>query len=158
MYVDTRSGFMSSAKVHVHMVVPDLARSEAFYADFFGAEPVKQMPGYSKFLPTWGPVNLALSEGGSAADVGSVQHLGIQLDTPEDVRAHLARVKAAGLEVDEELGVTCCYANQDKFWVTDPDGFRWEVYYLNYVVATPGKGFGGGSLALLPMGVCCSQD
>src|SRR4051794_15019595 len=147
---------MSSAKVHVHMVVSDLARSEAFYASFFGAEPVKQMPGYSKFLPTWGPVNLAISEGQEPKGAGVVQHLGIQLDSPEEVREHLTRVKAADLAVDEELGVTCCYANTDKFWVTDPDGFRWEVYYLNFDVETPGKHFPDRSLTLLPMQACCS--
>jgi len=146
---------MSSAKVHVHLVVSALSRSEAFYANFLGTEPVKQMPGYSKFLPDWCPVNLAISEEGASAGAASAHHLGIQVDTPEEVRAHLGRVKAAGLEVDEELGVTCCYANQDKFWVTDPDGLRWEVYYLNYDVAAPGKSLPGGSLTLLPMQPCC---
>ena len=80
-----------SAKVHVHMSVSDLARSEAFYTDFFGTEPVKQMPGYSKFLPPWGPVNLAISEGGSSNGDGVVQHMGIQLESPDEVRTHLAR-------------------------------------------------------------------
>ena len=46
--------------------------------------------------------------------------------------AQLARVKAAGLAVTEEMGVNCCHANQDKFWVPDPDGVEWEVYHLNY--------------------------
>ena len=53
-----------SAKVHIHMHVSDLDKSRAFYRAFFGAEPVKEKPGYAKFLPEWGPVNLALSEGG----------------------------------------------------------------------------------------------
>jgi len=61
-----------------------------------------------------------------------VDHLGIQVDSPETVMAHLARVKAAGLPVREEIGVNCCHANQDKFWVHDPDGVKWEVYHLNY--------------------------
>jgi catechol 2,3-dioxygenase-like lactoylglutathione lyase family enzyme len=147
---------MSSAKVHVHMVVSDLDQSEAFYSAFFGAEPVKQMPGYSKFLPTWGPVNLALSEGAEPRGAGVVQYMGIQLDSPGEVSEHLARVKAAGLPVDEEIGVTCCYANSDKFWVTDPDGFRWEVYFLNFDVDTPGKFFPKGSMTLLPLQECCS--
>jgi hypothetical protein len=46
--------------------------------------------------------------------------------------SQLARVKAAGLAVTEEMGVNCCHANQDKFWVKDPDGVEWEVYHLNY--------------------------
>jgi catechol 2,3-dioxygenase-like lactoylglutathione lyase family enzyme len=120
-----------SAKVHVHMSVSDLAKSREFYARFFGGEPVKVKPGYVKFLPEWGPVNLALSEGRSAGE-GHVNHMGIQVETPGDVTRQLARVKAAGLAVREEMGVNCCPANQDKSWVEDPDGVEWEVYHLNY--------------------------
>jgi len=120
-----------NAKVHVHMTVSDLAKTREFYARFFGVEPVKVKPGYVKFLPEWGPVNLALSEGRAAGE-GHVNHMGIQVDTPEEVVRQLARVKAAGLAVREDMGVDCCHANQDKFWVEDPDGVEWEVYHLNY--------------------------
>jgi hypothetical protein len=58
--------------------------------------------------------------------------VGVQVDSVEGVMGQLARVKAAGLPVVEEMGVNCCHANQDKFWVTDPDGVEWEVYHLNY--------------------------
>ncbi len=122
-----------SAKVHIHMHVSDLPKSREFYEKFFGAAPVKIKPGYVKFLPELGPVNLALSQGRPAGrDREPVDHLGIQVASPEIVRHQLARVKAAGLPVREELGVNCCHANQDKFWVRDPDGVEWEVYHLNY--------------------------
>src|SRR6478672_9946207 len=120
-----------SAKVHLHMHVSDLAKSRAFYEQFLGGNPVKVKPGYVKFLPDWAPVNLALSAGGTAAE-GTVNHVGVQGDAVDTVMAHLARVKAAGLPVREEMGVNCCHANQDKFWVRDPDGVEWEVYHLNY--------------------------
>ena len=120
-----------SAKVHLHMHVSDLAKSRAFYEKFLGGDPVKVKSGYVKFLPEWAPVNLALSLGGPIG-AGTVDHVGIQLDAVETVMAQLARVKAAGLAVTEEMGVNCCHANQDKFWVTDPDGVEWEVYHLNY--------------------------
>jgi catechol 2,3-dioxygenase-like lactoylglutathione lyase family enzyme len=121
-----------SAKVHIHLHVSDLAKSRAFYEAFFGAAPVKVKPGYLKFLPDLGPVNLALSEGRPAgAGHGAADHLGIQVDSPAIVRAELARVQAAGLPVRVEMGVDCCHANQDKFWVEDPDGVEWEVYHLN---------------------------
>ena len=119
------------AKVHLHMHVSDLGKSRAFYEKFLGGDPVKVKPGYVKFLPDWAPVNLALSEGGTAAE-GTVNHVGVQVDAVDTVMAHLARVKAAGLTVIEEMGVDCCHANQDKFWVRDPDGVEWEVYHLNY--------------------------
>jgi catechol 2,3-dioxygenase-like lactoylglutathione lyase family enzyme len=113
------------------MHVSDLARSRAFYEKFLGGDPVKVKPGYVKFLPDWAPVNLALSAGGSAAE-GTVNHVGVQVDAVDTVMQHLARVKAAGLPVIEEMGVDCCHANQDKFWVRDPDGVDWEVYHLNH--------------------------
>jgi len=121
----------TNAKVHLHMHVSDLAKSREFYEKFLGAGPVKVKPGYVKFLPDWAPVNLALS-GGESASEGTVNHVGVQVDAVDTVMAHLARVKAAGLPVREEMGVNCCHANQDKFWVRDPDGVEWEVYHLNY--------------------------
>ena len=118
-------------KVHVHMHVSDLDKSREFYRAFFGADPVKEKPGYVKFLPEWGPVNLALSQGGGPG-AGPVDHLGVQVESTAEVMVQLARIKAAGLPVREEMGVNCCHANQDKFWVQDPDGVEWEVYHLNY--------------------------
>jgi catechol 2,3-dioxygenase-like lactoylglutathione lyase family enzyme len=120
------------AKVHVHMQVSDFEKSKEFYARFFGALPVKSKPGYAKFLPELGPLNLALSQGAAGNPAGPVNHMGVQVDSPQAVGAELARVKAAGLPVIEEKGVDCCHANQDKFWVVDPDGVRWEVYCLNH--------------------------
>ena len=135
----------ATAKVHIHMHVSGLARSRLFYEKFFGVAPVKVKPGYVKFLPELGPVNLALTESerprGSEADrgtavgsEGTVDHVGFQVESPAIVIRELARVKAAGLAVREQMGVTCCHANQDKFWVTDPDGVEWEVYHLNHDV------------------------
>ncbi len=121
-----------TANVHVHLHVRDLARSRAFYAALFGAEPVKARADHVKFLPAFAPLNLALSPDPSAvAARGSVSHLGIQLASTSDVMGHLERVKSAGLAVREEFDVDCCHANQDKFWVTDPDGNEWEIYHLN---------------------------
>ena len=119
-------------KVHVHMTVSDLEKSRAFYEKFFGAAPVKVKPGYVKFLPAFGPLNLALSQAAPAEGRGHVDHMGLQVESAEIVTHELARVKAAGLTVREEMGVNCCHANQDKFWVKDPDGVEWEVYHLNY--------------------------
>jgi len=120
-----------SAKVHLHMHVSDLTKSRDFYERFLGSDPVKVKQGYVKFLPAWAPVNLALSAGGHIG-AGTIDHVGVQVDSVETVMAQLARIKAAGLAVTEEMGVNCCHANQDKFWVKDPDGVEWEVYHLNY--------------------------
>ena len=89
-----------SAKLHLHMHVSDLGKSRDFYERFLGGGPVKVKAGYVKFLPEWAPVNLALSEGGHAAE-GTVNHVGVQVDTVDAVMAQLARVKAADLPVRE---------------------------------------------------------
>ena len=145
-----------SSKVHLHMHVSDLAKSREFYEKFLGGDPVKVKQGYVKFLPAWAPVNLALSTGGPNG-AGTIDHVGVQVDSVETVMAELARIKGAGLPVVEEMGVNCCHANQDKFWVKDPDGVEWEVYHLNYdlegdeveVATKP-------SLAVVGAAACCS--
>ena len=146
-----------SAKVHLHLHVSDLAKSREFYEKFLGTGPIKVKDGYVKFLPDWAPVNLALSAGG-AAGAGTIDHVGVQVAAVDTVMSELARVKAAGLPVREEMGVDCCHANQDKFWVQDPDGVRWEVYHLNYdledEVAAPHR----TGLPLAKDGSCCASS
>src|SRR5690349_2260747 len=117
--------------VHVHLHVADLEASRAFYERFLGAAPVKLKPGYAKFLPDFAPINLALSAGASERG-RTVDHLGFQVTSRDEVVQLLARVKEAGIPVREEMDTNCCYANQDKFWVRDPDGVEWEIYHLNY--------------------------
>ncbi|MCI0341384.1 MAG: VOC family protein [Planctomycetales bacterium] len=124
------------SKVHLHLHVRDLDASCAFYERFFGVPPVKVRPGYVKFLPPLGPVNLALSEEPTVRG-GPVGHAGIQVGSGEAVARELERVRAAGLAVRVESDVACCHANQDKFWVRDPDGLEWEVYVLNYDLPEP---------------------
>ena len=146
-----------SARVHLHLHVSDLAKSREFYEKFLGAGPVKVKPGYVKFLPEWAPVNLALSDGG-AAGAGTIDHVGVQVDAVPTVIAELARVKEAGLAVREEMGVDCCHANQDKFWVQDPDGVEWEVYHLNYDLETEVTAPRTTGLPLIKSGgSCCSS-
>jgi catechol 2,3-dioxygenase-like lactoylglutathione lyase family enzyme len=144
-----------SAKVHLHMHVSDLAKSREFYEKFLGGDPVKVKQGYVKFLPAWAPVNLALSTGGPVG-AGTIDHVGVQVDSVETVMAQLARVKGAGLPVTEEMGVNCCHANQDKFWVKDPDGVEWEVYHLNYdLEGEEAESAGRPSFAMVSATSCC---
>ena len=144
-----------SAKVHLHLHVSDLGKSREFYEKFFGSAPVKVKEGYVKFLPEWGPVNLALSTGGPVG-AGTIDHVGVQVDSVPTVMAQLARVKQAGLDVIEEMGVNCCHANQDKFWVKDPDGVEWEVYHLNYDLEGEEPVKRPRGLAVVGTNACCS--
>ena len=145
------------AKVHLHLHVSDLDKSREFYLRFFGQSPVKEKTGYVKFLPEWAPVNLALSTGGQPG-VGTIDHVGVQVDSVEMVMTQLARVKAASLPVTEEMGVNCCHANQDKFWVKDPDGVEWEVYHLNYDLEEETARPTGSTFPILKTASCCAPS
>jgi catechol 2,3-dioxygenase-like lactoylglutathione lyase family enzyme len=129
---EENANMIEAPKVHVHMTVSNLEKSRAFYERFLGVAPVKVKPGYAKFLPAFGPLNLALSEAGPGERGGHIDHMGIQVASQDIVVREMERVKAAGLPVREEFSVNCCHANQDKFWVQDPDGVEWEVYVLNH--------------------------
>lgn len=116
---------MSSA-VHISLNVSDLPRSAAFYRRFFG-EPRKLKADYAKFVTQDPEIHLALQPG-KIAGPGPLSHLGIRVDSPEQVRQWKTDLMGRGLPTAEEKREACCYALQEKFWVTDPDGNRWEVY------------------------------
>jgi catechol 2,3-dioxygenase-like lactoylglutathione lyase family enzyme len=117
---------MSSA-VHISLNVSDLDSSVAFYRRFFG-EPRKLEADYAKFVAEEPEIHLALQPGGSAGKPGSLSHLGLRVDTSEKVRLWKSTLAERGLAPEEEKQEACCYAVQEKFWVSDPDGNRWEVY------------------------------
>ncbi len=120
-------------RVHIHLKTAGLEASREFYRKFLGIEPVKDKPDHVKFLPKFAPMNLVISP--ARTDKGeypAVNHLGIEVSSGAVVEEHLKRVKLEGLKVREQLNVNCCYANQVKFWVIDPDGVEWEVYHVNY--------------------------
>jgi catechol 2,3-dioxygenase-like lactoylglutathione lyase family enzyme len=124
--------------LHVSLNVSDIARARDFYAAFFGVAPAKEKPGYVKFVTTGPALHLALNEaGGKPGPEGSLSHLGIRVGSPADVGEWKDRVTARGVVSFDEKDTTCCYARQDKFWVTDPDGNRWEVYTVLEDVELP---------------------
>src|SRR5713226_1045187 len=123
---------IEAPKVHVHMAVSNLEKSRDFYEKFFGVAPVKLKPGYVKFLPGFGPLNLALSQAHPSSQGGHVDHMGIQVESQDVVVREMERVKAAGLPVREEFSVDRGRVAEDKFLVQYPDGGDWEVYVLNH--------------------------
>ena len=118
---------MASA-VHISLNVSNLSESVTFYRGFLG-EPKKLKEDYAKFVGESPEIHLALQPGlkGSASD-GPLSHLGIRVESTDEVRRWRSELKARGVVSDEEKREACCYALQDKFWLTDPDGNRWEVY------------------------------
>jgi catechol 2,3-dioxygenase-like lactoylglutathione lyase family enzyme len=114
--------------VHISLNVSDLPRSTDFYRRFFG-EPKKLKSDYAKFVARDPEIHLALQPGPvTRGAAGALSHLGIRVDSAERVREWKSALAERGLRAGEEKREACCYALQEKFWVTDPDGNRWEVY------------------------------
>lgn len=113
--------------IHISLNVSDVGRSVEFYSRLFG-EPAKRKPGYAKFVSEEPGLHLALQEGLGETGGGPLSHLGIRMASTADVLRRRADLMEKGLTGEDEIGTTCCYARQDKFWVADPDGNRWEIY------------------------------
>jgi catechol 2,3-dioxygenase-like lactoylglutathione lyase family enzyme len=117
-------------KMHLNLATRDLDRSVAFYASLLDAEPMKKLPDYALFITSEPGLELALDLDASAT-AGHAEHFGIVVDSADAVEAQIARLEAAGHPIDIEREETCCYANQTKVWATDPDGRRWETYFVH---------------------------
>jgi catechol 2,3-dioxygenase-like lactoylglutathione lyase family enzyme len=115
-------------KVHVALNVADVIRSMEFYQAMFGLEPVKVKPGYVKFDIAEPPLNLTLNQDSRLSGRGGLNHLGVEVGSTGEVLAARERLQRAGLATFDEMNVDCCYALQDKIWITDPDGNQWEVF------------------------------
>jgi catechol 2,3-dioxygenase-like lactoylglutathione lyase family enzyme len=115
------------SRVQLALNVNDLDEAVTFYSRLFGAEPAKRRPGYANFAIAEPPLKLVLLE--NPGQDGSLNHLGVEVADTDTVDAEQARLAEAGLASVEERDTTCCYARQDKFWVTGaPSGERWEIY------------------------------
>lgn len=123
--------FETESRIHVGLAIKSLEKSIAFYTSLLGHPPTKIRPRYAKFEVAEPPVNLSLNEvGGETGQNNPVAHFGIQVKSSEAVKRIAERLRQAELEPRVEENVTCCYAVQDKVWVSDPDGNNWEVYVV----------------------------
>ena len=114
------------ARVQLALNVSDLDAAVAFYTRLFATEPAKLRPGYANFAVAEPPLKLVLIEGHGAP--GTLNHLGVEVETTDDVAAAQQRLAAEGLATATEDEVSCCYAVQDKVWVDGPDAEPWEIY------------------------------
>src|ERR1700689_2262439 len=115
------------SRVQLALNVNDIDQAVIFYTKLFGTEPAKRRPGYANFAISQPPLKLVLLE--NPGQGGTLNHLGVEVDSPDAVDAEQARLAEAGLAAVDERDTTCCYARQDKFWVTGaPGGERWEIY------------------------------
>jgi catechol 2,3-dioxygenase-like lactoylglutathione lyase family enzyme len=114
------------SRIQLALNVDDVDTAVAFYSRLFDAEPAKRRPGYANFALDEPALKLVLIE--SPGRGGTLNHLGVEVGSTDDVVAATRRLGAAGLPTQVEDGTTCCYALQDKVWVTGPGGESWEYY------------------------------
>ncbi len=136
------------SRVQLALDVDDLDEAVTFYRRLLGVEPAKRRPGYANFAVSEPPLKLVLLENPGRG--GQLNHLGIEVESTEQVQAETARLRDSGLVAAEESGTTCCYATQDKIWVSGPAGEQWEIY----TVLADSPTFAGDEAAGAP--ACCT--
>ena len=151
------------SRVQLALNVADLDAAIVFYSKLFGTPPAKVRDGYANFAIVEPPLKLVLIEGGGAP--GTLNHLGVEVASTEEVVSAITRLQAEGLATDVEDQTTCCYAVQDKVWVHGPDAEPWEVYTVladapvMRAEATPCCGTGADvvptAIALGATSACC---
>ena len=117
-------------KTHLNFATRDLDASVAFYSTLLGAAPVKKLDDYTLFITERPGLELALDLDDNAV-AGSGQHFGIAVESVAEVEAQMERLQSAGYAIDVERAETCCYAKQTKVWASDPEGRRWETYFVH---------------------------
>ncbi len=143
-------------KLHVSLEVNDLEQSLRFYSTLFNMSPTKTKPGYAKFDVAEPGVVLSLTQPAKApCCVSGLSHLGVRVDSTEQVLAARDRLQKAGLATLDEINTTCCYAVQDKIWVQDPTGYRWEIYVFK---GDTEEKYNAAHLEALAKGGCACGD
>jgi len=140
------------SRVQLALNVSDIDEAVAFYSKLFQAEPAKRRPGYANFAIAEPALKLVLIENPDAE--GRLNHLGVEVESTEEVGAATARLTGEGLACATEEAVDCCFAVQDKVWVDDPDGAPWEIY----TVLADSAGGADGQLRTVEPGqdaMCC---
>ena len=144
------------SRVQLALNVADLGAALSFYSTLFAAKPAKVRPGYANFAIDDPPLKLVLVED-ATREPGSLNHLGVEVATTEEVAAAAARLRGEGLPTATEEGVTCCYALQDKVWVHGPGGEPWEFYTVLADAEMEKQTDRGGPATSVPAPGCCGS-
>jgi hypothetical protein len=141
-------------RLHVHLAVNDLGESIAFYSTLFAAQPNVTKPDYAKWILDDPRVNFALSTHG---DLHGLDHLGIQVETPDELHEVYQRLEQADRPVLQEGATTCCYARSEKSWITDPQGLSWETFLTSGESTVYGDSVDLGPIRTAS-GACCTPE
>jgi catechol 2,3-dioxygenase-like lactoylglutathione lyase family enzyme len=123
-------------RFHVHVVVQDLEATVRFYSSVFGAPPTVHKPDYAKWMLEDPRVNFAVSK---QTGSGGIDHLGIQVDSGEELAALREQATGAQIAAQDQAAAECCYAQSDKYWITDPQGIAWETFHTLESIPVRGK-------------------
>jgi len=147
------------ARLQLALNVSDLDEAVTFYTTLFKTPPAKRRPGYANFAIDEPPLKLVLFEG--AGDPGTINHLGVEVFSTEEVADATSYLAGAGLATEVEDETECCFAVQDKVWVDGPDGARWEIYTVLADASAEGTTRRGDATCCAPVGAdaaassCC---
>jgi predicted enzyme related to lactoylglutathione lyase len=144
-------------RLHVHISVEDIPHSIGFYSALFAAKPVVVKPDYAKWMLEDPRVNFAISTRGREA---GLDHLGIQVETSEELHEVYARLREAGGDIVAQGQTTCCYAKSEKSWIDDPAGIAWETFHTTGESTAYGDGTGenGARIAHEKASACCAPE
>ncbi|WP_077622803.1 ArsI/CadI family heavy metal resistance metalloenzyme [Sediminibacillus massiliensis] len=131
--------------VHIGINVTNLEESIAFYSKVFGERPVKNRNDYAKYLPSGLNLNFTLNVK-PFVNGNQVGHFGLQVEKQEEIEHHKQRLEKLGFFTRDEKNTNCCYALQDKFWITDPDGNEWEFFFTK------------NDTEIIDNSICCSEE
>ena len=145
-------------RMHIHVAVKDIAESIKFYSTMFGAEPSVVKNDYAKWMLDDPRVNFAVSAFGRAP---GLDHLGIQVESPDELGEIAGRFKAAEESIIEQHNAACCYARSDKAWATDPSGLSWETFFTMGETTVYGEDSRPApaprTVAPAPTSACCAK-
>jgi catechol 2,3-dioxygenase-like lactoylglutathione lyase family enzyme len=141
-------------RFHLHVAVADLDRSVGFYANLFGAAPSVVKEDYAKWMLEDPRLNFAIS---TRAAAPGLDHVGIQVDSGDELAELAGRLKAAGETTLDQQATTCCYARSDKAWVTDPSGLNWETFHTFGEATDYGVDRPADAMAAPSAKACCAS-
>ena len=145
---------MNSQKVHIGLNVSDVERSVNFYRAMFGSGSGKVETGLREVRYRGASPQSYLELSGKVSNMGALNHLGIEVQDTAQVLAAKKRFAEAGLATVDEMNVDCCFALQDKVWITDPDGNRWEIFTVKIGDTRPELNATDKANSAKPSGCC----
>ena len=123
-------------RFHIHVAVDNLAANIGFYSGVFGQQPTVVKDDYAKWMLDDPRINFAISSRGLKA---GVDHLGFQVDSDEELAVLRDQVGKADVAARDQTDAACCYANSNKYWITDPQGIAWETFHTLGSIPTFGQ-------------------